>query len=50
MLPIEHGVGQGSILGPILFTIYVVDLINEISNSQAEMYVDDCQLFLKFKV
>ena len=37
-------------LGPILFTFYVDDLINEISNSQAEMYVDDCQLFLKFKV
>ena len=37
-------------LGPISFTFYVDDLINEISNSQAEMYVDDCQLFLKFKV
>ena len=37
-------------LGPILFTIYVDYFINDISNSQAEMYVDDCQLFLKFKV
>ena len=50
VLPIEHGVPQGSILGLILFTIYVCDLVNEVSNSQAEMYVDDCQLFLKIKV
>lgn len=41
---------QGSILGLILFNIYVGDLVNEVSNSQAEMYVDDCQLFLKIKV
>ena len=40
----------------ILFTIYVdlIDLIMLmillIRNSQAEMYVDDCLLFLKFKV
>ena len=26
------------------------DLVDEISNSQTKMYVDDCQLFFKFKV
>lgn len=26
------------------------DLVDEISNSQTKMYVDDCQLFFKFEV
>ena len=46
ILPRERGVPQGSILGPVLLTIYVDDLTNEINNSQIKMYVDDCQLLL----
>lgn len=49
MLPLTNGVPQGSILGPVLFTIYINDLISAITYSQAAAYVDDSQLY-KFSV
>lgn len=41
-----NGPPQGSILGPILFSIYSCNLVNCLKHCNAHLYADDTQLYL----
>ena len=41
---VRSGVPQGSVLGPLLFILYVNDMSDEIKNSECRLYADDTVL------
>jgi hypothetical protein len=49
-VPISSGVVQGSVLGPLLFSIFVNDVDNVIESSNVIKYADDIKLTISFSI
>ena len=45
--PVTSGVPQGSVLGPVLFLIFVNDIVDCVKTAKVKIYADDCKIYLK---
>ncbi len=45
-LPVNHGVPQGSVLGPILFIFYINDIVDSVKKCKIQMFADDTLIYM----
>ena len=44
-LSVSSGIGQGTILGPLIFILYINDIVKNIGNLRINMYADNCLIY-----
>lgn len=45
-LPVRNGVAQGSVLAPVLFSLYTNDIASFLSDASFTIYADDISLLV----
>lgn len=43
--PVSSGVPQGSVIGPLLFVIFINDMPDEVKHNICKLFADDCKLY-----
>ena len=46
IIPVTHGIAQGTVLGPILFIFYINDIFKCTKHVKMSLIADDCVMFL----
>ena len=42
---VKSGVPQGTVLGPLMFLLYINDITDDIKHSSVRLFADDCLLY-----